>query len=103
MAFAEYLSHHRHFGFPDSTAMPFVMVGFKAALQRSVDLTERKGRKALGVSLARMLDHAWRAAAKHESLSQVLGRLAFEADIEAILGSSAADRGGVTWSPSRGT
>lgn len=89
-ALAEYLAQARHFGFPDSTAMPYVMAGLEVALQKVLDLTDGAVRKALGVSLARMTDKSWRAAKKHESLTQAVGRLCFEAEFEGILVPSSA-------------
>lgn len=93
-ALAEYLAHHRYYGFPDSDAMPYVMVGVEAVLQKVLDLTDGAVRRALGVSEARMLDGGWRTVVLHESLTQAVGRLAFEAGLEAILVPSSAAPGG---------
>lgn len=92
-ALAEYLAHHRYFGFADSDAMPYVMVGIDMKLRKVLDLTEGAVRKALSVSLARMTDPGWRKATRHEALTQALGRLCFEAGLEAVVVPSAAAAG----------
>jgi len=93
-ALAEYLAQHRYFGWPESSAMPYVSVAIEVSLQLVLDLTSGSARRALGVSLARMLDGTWRKAAARESLTQAIGRVAFEAQIEAVLVPSSADRKG---------
>jgi RES domain-containing protein len=92
-AVSEYLAHQRHFGFRDSDALPCTLVGLEVQLKTVLDLTDGEVRKALGVSETRMLDDAWRKAKKHESLTQAIGRLAFEAEFEAILVPSSAAPG----------
>ncbi len=92
-AVSEYLAHQRHFGFRDSDALPCTLVGLEVQLQTVLDLTDGEVRTALGVSERRMLDDAWRKAKKHESLTQAIGRLAFEAEFEAILVPSSAAPG----------
>jgi RES domain-containing protein len=92
-ALAEYLAQYRHFGFPDSSAMPYVMVGLQVVLKNALDLTDAEVRRTVGVSLARMTNLGWRKAGKHESLTQAIGRLCFEAGFEAILVPSAVAPG----------
>jgi RES domain-containing protein len=94
-ALAEYLAHYRYFGWPLSSAMPYVMVGLEITLQKVLDLTDGRVRSSLGVSEARMLDTRWRKAGTHESLTQAIGRCAFEAELEAILVPSSAALGEV--------
>jgi RES domain-containing protein len=55
-----------------------------------LDLTAGDVRKALAVSDARLIGDEWRKATKHESLTQAIGRLAFEAVFEAIIAPSSA-------------
>ena len=96
-AVAEALAHFRHFGLPVSKAMPRVIVALEGKLQRVLDLTDAPTRRVLGVSTRRLLDEPWREEQKkkREALTQVIGRLAFEANLEALLVASAARRGGV--------
>jgi RES domain-containing protein len=94
-ALAEYLAQHRYFGWPVSSAMPYVMVALGVTLQKVLDFSDGKVRSSLGVSLVRMIDTAWRRASVHESITQALGRCAFEAELEAILVPSSAALGEV--------
>ena len=74
--------------------MPYVSVGIRGTLRSALDLTAGSVRKSLGVSLARMRDDGWRKAGARESLTQAVGRLAFEAGAEAVVVPSSADREG---------
>jgi RES domain-containing protein len=96
-AVAEALAHFRHFGLPVSKAMPRVIVALEAKLRRVLDVTDGATRRALGVSTRRMLEEPWREEQKkrREALTQAIGRLAFEANLEGLLVPSAARRGGV--------
>lgn len=93
VAVSEYLAHQRYFGFRDSDALPCALVGLEVQFQKVLDLTDGEVRKALAVSEARMTNDAWRKAKKHESLTQAIGRLAFEAELEAIIVPSSAAPG----------
>jgi RES domain-containing protein len=75
--------------------MPYVMVGLEVTLQKVLDLSDGRVRSSLGVSEARMLDTRWRKAKTQESLTQAIGRCAFEAELEAILVPSSAALGEV--------
>jgi RES domain-containing protein len=100
-AVAEALAHFRYYGFPVSAAMPRVLVSFEAKLQRVLDLTDGGIRRLLGVSERRVLAEPWREEQKRgrEALTQAIGRLAYCADIEALLIASAGRRGGVNLIP----
>jgi RES domain-containing protein len=95
-AVAEAVQHFRYYGFPLSKAMPRVIVSLQAKLERALDLRDGDTRRVLGVSERRMLDEPWREKQKkgREALTQAIGRLAFEADIQGLLVPSAARRGG---------
>ncbi len=95
-AVAEALAYFRYYGLPVSKAMPRVIVALEAKLQRVLDLTDGSVRRVLGVSERRMLDEPWREEQKkgREALTQAIGRLAYEANLEALLVPSAARRGG---------
>jgi RES domain-containing protein len=96
-AVAEALAHFRDYGFPISNAMPRVIVGLEAKLQRVLDLTDGSVRRLLGVATRRMLHQRWREKQKEgrEALTQAIGRLAYEANLEGILVPSAARSGGM--------
>jgi RES domain-containing protein len=96
-AIAEALSHFVYFALPIATAMPRVIVSLEARLGRVLNLNDRAVRRVLGISRRRLLDEPWREEQKlgREALTQVLGRLAFDADWEGLLVPSAARRGGI--------
>jgi RES domain-containing protein len=93
----EALAHHRYFGFPEETALPWVMVATRVNLQRVLNLADQKPRRSLGVNRGRLTGEDWRArnARGREALTQAIGRLAWEAGWEGLLVPSAADPGGV--------
>ncbi|MDX1963659.1 MAG: RES family NAD+ phosphorylase [Pirellulales bacterium] len=68
-----------------------MLVGIEVRLQRVLNLTDGKIRQHLGVSEERMLEADWQTvqAKNGEGLTQAIGRLAWEAKIEALLVSSA--------------
>lgn len=94
LAMAESLAQHRRANIPDWEAMPLVVCGVRVVVGRMLDLTERENRRALRISLDRLLGVDWRAenTAGRESLSQAVGRAAFaDLRIEALLVPSAVD------------
>jgi RES domain-containing protein len=95
-ALDEVLAHFRHYKLPVAKAMPRVIVSLEATLQRVLDLTDGSVRRVLGVSERRLLDEPWREMQKkgREAITQAVGRLAYDAGVEAILVPSAARRGG---------
>lgn len=95
-AIAEALSHFRHYGIPDADAMPRVLVAVELELAAVVDLSVGWARRVLRVSRRRMRAEPWRRLQDdgREALTQSIGRSAFEAGLEGLLVSSAADRKG---------
>jgi RES domain-containing protein len=96
-AVTEALAHFRHYGFSVAKALPRVIVSLEAKYRRLLDLTDGTARRIMGVSERRMLTEPWRElqAKGREALTQAIGRLAYAADLEGLLVSSAAHRGGV--------
>jgi len=96
-ATAEALAHHRYFGLGVETALPRVLVSIGANLQRVLNLVDQQPRRALALNRGQLIGEDWRAenAAGKESLTQAVGRLAWEAEWEGLLVPSAADPGGV--------
>jgi RES domain-containing protein len=82
---------------PVSQALPRVLVSIQVKLQRLLDLTDQKTRRALGVSRAALLAEDWRARNQEggEALTQTIGRLAYELNWEGLLVPSAARTGAV--------
>jgi RES domain-containing protein len=95
-AVAEALQHFRYYGLPVSKGMPRVIVALEANLERVLDLRDGDVRRALVVSEKRMLSEPWREEQKkgREALTQAMGRLAFDLDIQALVVPSAARKGG---------
>jgi RES domain-containing protein len=94
-AVAEALQHFRYYGLPVSKAMPRVIVALEAELERVLDLRDGEIRRMLVVSEKRMLTEPWREVQRKgcEALTQSIGRLAFDLDIQALLVPSAALKG----------
>ena len=93
----EALAHHRYYGLPEAEALPRVLAAAVVALQRVLNLTDAAARRALRASRRELLAEDWRAAngEGRESRTQAIGRLAWGAEIEALLVPSAAHPGGV--------
>lgn len=89
-ALAETVGTYGQYHISFEQRLPLVLVGIRIRLQRILDLTEGKMRQHLGVSEERMLDADWQTAqAKNgEGLTQAIGRLAWEANVEDLLVSS---------------
>ncbi len=96
-AVLEGLAHHRYFRLPLEDALPRILAAASVELRRVLDLTSTSVRRSLGVSQRMLLDEDWRAANRqgHETLTQAVGRLAWEGEWEGLLVPSAAVSGGV--------
>jgi RES domain-containing protein len=90
-ALAETVGSYGDYAIPFAHRLPLVMVGIEVKLHRVLDFTDGKLRQHLGVSESRMLDAEWQIAQDKngEGLTQAIGRLAWEAGIEALLVPSA--------------
>jgi RES domain-containing protein len=75
--------------------MPLVMVAVDAKLSRVLDLTLPDVRRAMRLSLARMLEEDWEEQQKkgEEALTQAVARLAHEHGLQAMLVPSARLKG----------
>ncbi|MGE5276322.1 MAG: RES family NAD+ phosphorylase [Acidobacteriota bacterium] len=95
-ALAEALAQFRHYGIPEADALPRVIAALEVRLEALSDLTAGSAPRTLRVSRRRMRNDAWRRAQGEgrESLTQAIGRAAFEAGLEALLVPSAADPSG---------
>jgi RES domain-containing protein len=90
-ALAEALANHRRRGLPDSEALPLTFVALRVTVECVLDLTRGDIRRGLGVSMRRLLG-PWRADLKsgREALTQAVGCLAREAELQGLLYPSAA-------------
>jgi RES domain-containing protein len=92
----EALAHHRYFGLPIEVALPRILASVQLVLQRVLNLTDTRIRKRLGVTVNELRGEDWRAANARgdEALTQAIGRLAWDAEWEALLAPSAAHTSG---------
>lgn len=90
-ALAETVGTFGSYAIPYEQRLPLVLVAIDVKLQRVLDLTDGKIRRHLGVSQERMLEADWQTAQARngEGLTQAIGRLAWEAKLEALLVASA--------------
>jgi RES domain-containing protein len=89
-------AHHRYFGIPIHRALPRVFVAISAKLSNVLKLTDGKVRQQLRISQSRMVGEDWRKEQDRgrESLTQAIGRAAYENGLKAILVRSAASSTG---------
>lgn len=91
-ALAETVGTYGHYSIPFfKQRLPLVLVAIEVELRKVLDLTDGKMRHHLGVSEERMVEADWQTAQNkgNEGLTQAIGRLAWEANCEALLVSSA--------------
>lgn len=90
-AMSESLASYREFRIPLSEAMPLVFVAVNVKAQAILDLTSGTVQKRLGVTSRRMRSTDWQAIQQkgEESLTQAIGRLAWEQSLEGLLVPSA--------------
>jgi RES domain-containing protein len=86
-ALAETVGVYGHYNIPFEQRLPLVLIAIDVRLVRVLDLTDGKLRRHLGVSKERMLVADWQIAQTQgsEGLTQAIGRLAWEANVEALL------------------
>lgn len=93
-AMAEALGNYRDYGIPVAEAMPLVFVAIAVEVQVLLDFTNHDIQRKLGVSRRRMRTASWSESLDRgqESITQALGRIAFEEQLEGILVPSARVR-----------
>jgi RES domain-containing protein len=90
-AVAEAIETFRHYRIPVADAMPRVIVAMEARLGAVLDLTDPKTRSLLRVSRRALREDAWRESQERgvESLTQAIGRSAYEAGFDGLRAPSA--------------
>lgn len=86
----EYSNTARSSGFNITSLLPYIIIGANVTLSKVLDLSDASVRKRLGVTLAEIRGVEWDTSFD-ETVTQVIGRLAYETKFEAIL---APSRGG---------
>ena len=91
-ALAEVLAYRRSQNVPDAETTPMTLVACHADVQRVLDLTDRRVRRLLGVTVTQVTGEPWRAVQHggQEALTQAIGRLAREAGFQGLVVPSAA-------------
>jgi RES domain-containing protein len=95
-AMAETLAHFRYYRIAEHTAMPRLFVAIDVRLIRMLDLRGDPLPKRLHLSLATLRDEDWRrtSSASGGSLTQNVGKAAFECGLEGLIVPSAAHADG---------
>jgi len=93
-AIAETLGVASRYGFDFSSRLPLTLAAVDADLDTVFDLTDKKIRKDLGITLYAMNQCDWRGenAAGREAVTQALGRAAFEIGAHGVVVPSAVKR-----------
>ena len=86
----EYCNTARSSGLNITSLLPYIIIGADVTLSKVLDLSDALVRERLGVTLAEVRSVKWDAS-PDQTLTQIIGRLAYEAKFEAIL---APSRGG---------
>jgi hypothetical protein len=100
-ALAESKANHVYYGFDATDVLPRTIVAVDVRLARVLDLTDGAVRRSLSISDTRMRDDDWRKLNRNsaESLTQAIGRAAYECGLEGLI-VPACDRGrNVAWFP----
>jgi len=100
-ALAEAKANHLYYGLPPADALPRVIIAVDVKFARILDLTDGLVRKTLVVSATRMRHDDWRALNRHgaESLTQAIGRPAYQISLEGLI-TPACDGGkNLIWFP----
>jgi RES domain-containing protein len=86
-ALAEAKANHLYYGLDPADALPRVIVAVNLKLAKVLDLTNGMIRKSLAVSATKMRDDDWRALNRRgvESLTQAIGRAAYQSSLEGLI------------------
>jgi RES domain-containing protein len=86
-ALAEVKANYVYYGFDVVDALPRTIVAVDVKLAMVLDMTDGLVRKGVGVSAIRMRGDDWRGANRRgvESLTQVMGRAAYETGLEGMI------------------
>jgi RES domain-containing protein len=84
---AEAKANHIHYGLDPADVLPRTIVAVDVTLSRVLDLTDGTVRKTIGISATRMRGDDWRSLNRKglESLTQALGRVAYEVALEGLI------------------
>ena len=94
-AMAETLAYFRYYGLPIHTAMPRTFVAIAINLERVLDLTDTAVQRTAKYSTDDFVRLDWRREieAGRDPITQTIGKLAFDAELEGLIVASAAAAG----------
>jgi RES domain-containing protein len=100
-ALEEAKANYRYYGLDPADALPRVLIAVDVKLLKVLDLTEDVVRKAIGVSATKMRRDDWRAYNRRgqESLTQALGRAAYEYGLEGLVVPACDGGRNLAWFP----
>ena len=84
----EYLNTAASIGIDTAYLLPYTAISAEVSLSRVLNLTHPAVRRTLNITLADLRASVWNSSSQ-ETLTQLIGRLAYEAGFEAILTPSA--------------
>ena len=106
-ALAEAKANHRYYGLDPGDALPRTIVALEIRLAKILDLTDGSVCKSLGVSATRMRNDDWRMGNRRgdESLTQAIGRAAYQTSLEGLIVPACDGGKNLVWFPGnlRGT
>lgn len=100
-ALAEAKANHLYYGLDPADALPRVIVAVNIRLARVLDLTDGVIRKSLAVSGTKMRNDDWRTLNRRgaESLTQAIGRAAYQSGLEALIVPACDGGKNLVWFP----
>jgi len=100
-ALAESKANHIYYGLNPADALPRVIVAVDVRLAKVLDVADAAARKALEVSATRMRRDDWRASNRRgaESLTQAIGRAAYECSLEGLIAPACDGGKNLVWFP----
>ena len=100
-ALAEAKANHLYYGLDPADVLPRVIVAVNLELAKVLDLTNGMVRKSMGVSATRMRQDDWRAMNRRgqESLTQAIGRAAYQSSLEGLVVPACDGGKNLVWFP----
>jgi RES domain-containing protein len=100
-ALAEAKANYLYYGLDPADALPRTIVAIDVKLAKVLDFTDGNLRRIMGISAARMRKDDWRALNRRsaESLTQAVGRAAYETGAEALIVPACDAKKNLVWFP----
>lgn len=100
-ALAEARANQVYYGLDPANALPRTIVAVDVRLGKVLDLTDGAVRKSLGVSATRLRNDDWREENRRgdESLTQAIGRAAYQTSLEGLIVPACDGKRNLVWFP----